>query len=78
MLQAVLNKSTGQLMEMRHLLINPKYKELWGKLYTKELARLAQGIPGISKGTNTIIFIERKEIPADRRCNSTYATPASV
>jgi hypothetical protein len=55
MLQAVLDKSTGQLMEMRHLLINPKYKELWGKSYTKELARLAQaqGIPGISKGTNT-------------------------
>jgi hypothetical protein len=37
MLQTVLDKSTGQLMEMRHLLINPKYKELWGKLYTKEL-----------------------------------------
>ncbi len=40
MLQAVLDKSTGQLMEMHHLLINPKYKELRGKLYTKELARL--------------------------------------
>ena len=72
MLQAVLDKSTGQLMEMRHLLINPKYKELWGKLYTKELARLAQGIPGVSKGTNTIIFIKRNEIPADRHCNTTY------
>jgi hypothetical protein len=40
MLQAVLDKSTGQLMEMRHLLINPKFKELWRKSYTKELARL--------------------------------------
>jgi hypothetical protein len=38
MLQAVLDKSTGQLMEMCHLLINLKYKELWGKLFTKELA----------------------------------------
>jgi hypothetical protein len=73
MLQAVLNKSTGQLMEMRHLLINPKYKEFWGKLHTKELARLAQGIPGISKGTNTIISIKREEIPADRCCDTTYA-----
>jgi hypothetical protein len=74
MLQAVLDKSTGQLMlmEMCHLLINPKYKELWGKAYTKELARLAQGIPGISKGTKTVIFIKRKEIPADCRCDATY------
>ncbi len=72
-LQAVLDKSTGQLMEMRHLLINPKYKELWGKLYTKELARLAQGIPGVSKGTKTLIIIKRDEITADCRCDTTYA-----
>ena len=58
---------------MCHLLINPKYKELWGKSYTKELASLAQGIPGVSKGTNTIIFIKCKEIPANRRCDATYA-----
>jgi hypothetical protein len=32
-----------------------------------------QGIPGVSKGTNTIIFIKRNEIPADRRCDTTYA-----
>jgi hypothetical protein len=75
MLQTVLNKSTGLLMEMLHLLINPKYKELWGKLYTKEVSCLAQGIPvpGVSKGTNTIIFIMRDEIPADGRCDTTYA-----
>jgi hypothetical protein len=35
--------------------------------------RLAQGIPGVSKGTNTIIFIKRNEIPADRRCDTSYA-----
>ena len=35
-------------MEMRHLLVNPKNKELCGKSYTIELGRLAQGIP---KGT---------------------------
>jgi hypothetical protein len=41
-------------MEMRHLLTNPKYKELWDKTYTTELARLAQGISGVNKGTNTM------------------------
>jgi len=56
MLNAVLDMTTSKLMEMRHLLVNPKYKELWGKSYTKELGRLAQGVPGVT-GTDTIIFI---------------------
>jgi hypothetical protein len=57
MLNAVLDMDTGKLMEMKHLLVNPKYKEVWGKLYTTELGRLAQGILGVSKGTDTIVFI---------------------
>jgi hypothetical protein len=73
MLHAVLEKTTGHLMEMRHLLVNPKYKELWGKSYTRELGHLAQDILGGSKGTNTIVFICRKDIPHDRKCNVTYA-----
>ena len=52
-------------MEMRHLLVNPKYKELQGKPYTIELGHLAQGIPGISNGTNTIVFIRRDDVPID-------------
>jgi hypothetical protein len=57
MLNTVLNMDTGKFMEMKHLLVNPKYKEVWGKLYSTELGRLAQGIPGVSKGTDTIVFI---------------------
>jgi hypothetical protein len=72
MLHAVLAKTTGQLMEMQHLLVNPKYKELWGESYTKELGCLAQGIPGVSKGTDTIIFIQRKDILNDRKPNVMY------
>ncbi len=60
-------------MEMRRLLMNPKYKELWGKSYTKELGLLAQGMPGVSKSTNTIIFICRKDIPHNCKCNVRYA-----
>jgi hypothetical protein len=73
MLHAVLDKTTGHLMEMRHLLVNPKYKELWGESYTKELGHLAQGIPAVSKGTNTTVFIQHKDIPNNRKCNITYA-----
>jgi hypothetical protein len=72
MLHAVVDKTTGQLMEMCHLLVNPKYKELWGKSYTKELGCLAQGIPGVSKGTDTIIYIQCKDIPNNRKCDIMY------
>ena len=51
-LNAVLDKDTGELLEMHHLLVNPKYKDVWGKSYTTRLGRLAQGIPGVSEGTN--------------------------
>ncbi len=73
MLHTVLDKTTGQLMEMQHLLVNPKYKKLCGKSYTKELGHLAQGIPGVSKGTDTIVFIQLKDILNNRKCNVTYA-----
>jgi hypothetical protein len=61
-LNAVLNKDTGELMEMQQLLRNPKYSNLWGKSYTKELGCLTQGILG-TKGTDTIVFIKYDEIP---------------
>jgi hypothetical protein len=73
MLHAVLNKIMGHLMEMQHLLVNPKYMELWGKSYMIELERLAQGISGVSKSTDTIVFICREDIPHNRKCNVTYA-----
>ena len=57
---------------MCHLLKHPKYKDVWGKSYTTELGRLAQGIPGISKGTNTIVFITRGKIPFERLKDVTY------
>jgi hypothetical protein len=63
----------GHLMEIQHLLVNPKYKELRGKSYTKELRHLAQGLPGVSKGTNTIFVICRKDIPHYRKGIVTYA-----
>jgi hypothetical protein len=71
-LNEVLDKDTGELLEMRHLLTNPKYKDVWGKSYTTELGHLAQGIPGVSEGTNTIVFITRNKIPFKRLKDVTY------
>ena len=77
-INAVLDRDTGELLEMRHLLVNPKYKDVWGKSYTTELGHLAQGIPGVSEGTNTIVFITRDEIPMDPLKNSHMDTSAQT
>eukprot|EP00804_Cyclotella_cryptica_P014910 CCRYP_000543-RA/>CCRYP_000543-RA protein AED:0.16 eAED:0.15 QI:0/0/0/1/0/0/2/0/870 len=72
MLHAVLNDETGELMEYRHLIANPKYRDTWQNAYGKELGRLAQGLPGIVKGTDTIAFIQRSHVPQDRWKDVTY------
>ena len=71
-LAAVLNEETGELMEYRHLLANPKYRATWSKAYGKEIGRLAQGIPGEVEGTNTITFIDKSHIPENRWRDVTY------
>jgi hypothetical protein len=73
MLHAVLDKITGHLTGMQHLLVNPKYKELGGESYTKKLGRLTQRIPRVSKGTNTIVFICPEDIPHNCKCDITYS-----
>ena len=35
-INAVLDKDTGDLLEYRHLIDNPKYREIWGRLYGNE------------------------------------------
>ena len=72
MINAVLNEETGELMEYRHIMKNPKYRQLYATSYSKELGCLAQGIPGKVEGTNTIYFIDKAEIPAERWKDVTY------
>ncbi len=60
MLCSVLDKTMGHLMEIWHLLVNPKYKELWSKSYTNELGHLTQGMLGVSKGTKCVTMQEER------------------
>eukprot|EP00804_Cyclotella_cryptica_P008878 CCRYP_013090-RA/>CCRYP_013090-RA protein AED:0.15 eAED:0.14 QI:0/0/0/1/1/1/3/0/882 len=71
-LSAILDTDTGELLEYRHLIKNPKYCTIWKNAYGKELGRLARGIPGTVKGTNTIVFIAYNKIPPQRRKDVTY------
>jgi hypothetical protein len=43
----------GELLEYRHLIANPKTRATWTHSYGNELGRLAQGMPGRAKGTDT-------------------------
>jgi hypothetical protein len=58
----------------RKLIKDPPLKDLWLKAMSKECHCLAQGYPGITKGTNTIFFLLHADIcsiPNDRTV--TYA-----
>ncbi len=57
------------IMQYRKLMKEPLLKNLWTKAMSKELHRLVQGWPGITKGTNTIFYLSHAEIlsiPKDR------------
>ena len=72
MLNAVLNEETGEIMEYRQLMKSPKYRNLYKHSYIKELGRLAQDIPDVVKGTNTIFFIDKADVPTERWKDITY------
>jgi hypothetical protein len=58
----------------RKLIKDPLLKDLWIKAMSKELHHLAQGCPGVTKGTNTICYLSHAnicKIPQDRTV--TYA-----
>ena len=50
----------------------PKYQNLYAKSYSKELGRIAQGIPGVVNGTNTTFFINKTDVPAKQCKYATY------
>ena len=68
----VLDPETGQLLEYRQLLRHPKFKEAWNISAANEFGRLAQGIKGRVKATDTIRFIPKSDIPPDRLKDVTY------
>ena len=71
-INAVLNQETREMMEYRQVMKNPKYRELYEKVYAKELFYLAQGIPGLADGTESIFFIDKNNVLSDRCKDVTY------
>jgi hypothetical protein len=70
---AVMDDETGDKLEYRQLIKQPKYRDTWSKAFGKEIGRLAQGQEGFVEGTNALFFISMDEVPSDRRKDVTYA-----
>ena len=68
---AIIDDKTGESLEYRDLIKRPDLKDTWFTSLANELGILAQGIRDI-KGTDTIFFIPKSEIPQDRRKDITY------
>jgi hypothetical protein len=62
---AVLDEETGDLLEYRHLLKHPKYKDIWSKSFGTEIRRLATT-------TERIAFMSKEIISQNRRKDITY------
>ena len=69
---AVMDAASGKLLKYRQLIRHPKLKERWCKSSANEFGRLANGVGGRIKGTNTIKFVRLSDIPKGRRRNVTY------
>jgi hypothetical protein len=54
---------------------DPKHKDIWARSSANEFGRLTQGLKdGRVKGTNTMRYITKSQIPKDRRKDITYAS----
>ncbi len=61
-----------ELLEYKQLIANLKTRAKWTHSYGNKIDCLAQGMPGHSTGTNTIIFIRKDQVPKARAKDVTY------
>jgi hypothetical protein len=71
---AVMDKATGKMLNYRQLIRHPDYNADWTLSSANEFGRLANGVGGRVKGTNTITFIPKAAVPPNRRKDVTYGT----
>jgi len=73
-IQLVRDEDTGEYLNYRQLIKNPKHAKIWLTSAANEFGRLAQGVGGRVKGTDTIIFIQKNQVPNDRIRDVTYGS----
>ena len=62
----------NNFLKYRQLIQHPEVGEQWRHSSSNEFGRLSQGIGGRIKGTNTINFIPKHQVPEDRIMDVTY------
>ena len=62
----------GKMLNYRQLIRNPKYKKQWNVSAANEFGRLANGVGGRIKGTNTINVVHKRDVPKARMKDVTY------
>ncbi len=72
MINTVLDEDDNKLMDYCAIMKNPKYQPLYAQSYSKEIGHLAQGLPGLVKGTDTILFIPKYDVPLNRLRDVTH------
>jgi hypothetical protein len=71
LMNAIVDPTTGALMEYRHLIANERTKATWETACSNEFGRLMSGLKRGIKGTETMHFINANQVPAGRKV--TYA-----
>ena len=70
---AVMDADTRKILNYMQLLRNPKYKKNWTTSSVNEFGCLENGVGGrIKNPTNKITFIQKKDIPNNRKEAVTY------
>jgi hypothetical protein len=71
--QLIHDKETNTYLNYHQLLRHPKYKDAWAKSAANKFGCLAQGLKdGRVKGTDTIKFIHKDQVPTKRIKDVTY------
>ncbi len=73
-IQLVRDNDTGEYLNYRQLIQNPKHQKIWNTSAENEFGQLAQGVGGRVKATNTIFFIPKDKVPKDRMKDVTYGS----
>ncbi len=69
---AMMDAETGKVLNYRQLMQSQKHKEIWSKLSANKFGRLENGVGGCIKGTNTIKFMNKHDIPSNRMRDVMY------
>ena len=68
----VMDTESGKMLNYQQLIHNPRYRKQWSISSANELGRLANGVGGRIKGTNTIKFVHKHDVPKERMKDVTY------